>query len=37
MPKHAETQKFYHAILLQYSKSQGNRLVTETCNLRDRD
>ena len=30
-------QKFSLSIPLQYSKSQGNRLVTEICSLRDRD
>jgi len=29
--------QFYQAIFLQYSESQNNRLVTETCSLWDRD
>jgi len=33
--KHIELQKFCEARLLQYSKSQGNSLVTGTCCLRN--
>jgi len=35
--KNADLQSFSQAMSLQYSKSQGSRLVTETCSLRDRD